>query len=131
MVLARSAKSKSASSTPVRRSFRPHCPLSCASMTRPANCSAQLSPLANDWAALALKWHRIARESSFTPARPAATKRSRFRRIPPFTIDPGINVVEHPMKHTQVNALDHPHIVQLHVQPVLLHLFELAAAIAR
>ena len=51
-------------------------------------------------------------------------------RIPPFAVDAGEDVVEHPVEDAEVDALDHAHVVELDVQAVLLHLLELAAAVA-
>src|SRR5437870_12554106 len=45
-----------------------------------------------------------------------------------FADDPGIDVSELPVKDTQVNALDHSHVVELHAEALLLHLFQFATA---
>jgi hypothetical protein len=48
----------------------------------------------------------------------------------PFPVDPGVNVVEHPVKQAQVDALDHTHVVQRYMQAGLGLGAELAAAVA-
>jgi len=50
--------------------------------------------------------------------------------VPPFAVDAGIDVVEHPVEDTEVDALDHAHVVELDMQAVLLHFFELATVVA-
>ena len=45
-------------------------------------------------------------------------------RVPTFAVDPSEHVVEHPMKQTKMQTLDHPHVVEGNVQAVLLHLLD-------
>ena len=44
-------------------------------------------------------------------------------------INPGKNIIQHPVKQTKVNALHHAHVVQVDMQTALLHLLQLAAVV--
>ena len=50
--------------------------------------------------------------------------------MPPFAVDPGIDVVEHPVENAEVDALDHAHVIEIDVDAVLLHGFELAPLVS-
>src|SRR5688500_16228377 len=51
-------------------------------------------------------------------------------RMSAFFVDPRIHIVQHPMKHAEMDALDHPHVSEIDEQAVLLHRLELAPRVA-
>jgi rRNA maturation protein Rpf1 len=53
-----------------------------------------------------------------------------FNFVSPFGVDAREDVIQHPMKLAQVNALDHTHVVERDVKAVLLNLLELATVVS-
>src|SRR5688572_24052368 len=51
-------------------------------------------------------------------------------RMAAFGVDAGEDFVEDPVEDAEVDALDHAHVVERDVQAVLLHRFQLTAAVA-